>query len=79
MPGWTNVELRRLREAHARDYPSMAELAAMFPRHTPRAVVTRASELGLRDRYRDARHWLRIAHTHFARREAENRQWRAAA
>jgi hypothetical protein len=68
---WTKADHRKLRQAHAGAYPSPAELHQLFPDHSLKSVRSKASRLGLRQ---DGRHsfvgWLRIAHAHFARREA---------
>lgn len=64
---------------HAAARPSLAELAAAFPRHPPYSVRSMAHQLGLREAQPQKSVnekplvWLRIAHTHFAKREAEMR------
>lgn len=67
---WTNHELRRLDEAHQGRQPTRAELAAMFPRHSPTSIFSTAKARGLRKRYLNLK-WLTIVHLYFARREAE--------
>jgi len=72
---WTNVEVRRLKEIHAGRRPSKAEVAEAFPRHPIWSVMNMARKLGLRcgrrqPLERDVTRWMRVAHEHFARREA---------
>lgn len=64
MAYWTNLEVRRLKQA--RD-ESLDVLAAMFPRHSARAVHMRAIAEG---RTTPSVKWLRLAHEYFERREA---------
>lgn len=68
MAHWTTRELRLLDEMHQGRRPSQKELFAAFPRHSPEAVRLYAH---LRHPARLDLKWLRIAHQHFARREAE--------
>ena len=67
MSHWTTKELRLLKEMHANRLPSCKELAAAFPKHSENAVMQAAKALKLRRKNRD---WIKIAHQHFARREA---------
>ena len=73
---WTNVEIRRLRAAHANGVPSRVALAAMFPRHPEDSILSTARSLGFYRRghvpvrYVKKLHWMRVAHEHFARRES---------
>lgn len=71
MPCWTTHELRRLAEMHKDRRPSQKELFEAFPRHTMEAVRVYANQrhparIGLNLNLK----WLRLAHLHFARREA---------
>jgi len=69
---WTTSEQRKLIEMHTRGFPTREELAAAFPRHPPYSILATAKRLGDRRNVYQL-NWLRIAHQHFARREAEMR------
>lgn len=77
MPAWTTKELRQLRKAHADGAkPAFSDLAILLPRHSPASIKTVANAAGLRHtridcRIRVQQYWLRLAHIHFAAREAE--------
>ncbi len=70
MAAWTNKEFRQLAEMYQGRRPSYAELAAAFPRHSLNSIVTIANK---RHPARADLLWLKIAHQHFAQREAEMR------
>lgn len=73
MARWTNLECRKLIQVHNNAvYPTRAELAEMFPRHTVKSILVTANNLGIK-RKAQRIHWLRVAHLHFAKREAESR------
>jgi hypothetical protein len=67
---WITSERRKLIQLHRDGRPTLAELDAAFPRHSLYSILSTAKQLGLR-RNVTYLNWLRIAHQHFARREAE--------
>lgn len=71
MTRWLYREQRLLLAMH-RDgrQPMLDELVTAIPRHTRRAIEARCRELKLRRVVGSVR-WLRIAHLHFVKREAE--------
>ena len=69
MACWTTFETRKLVEMHRDRIPTQKELAATFPRHTFASVRSMAWQLDLRRKHRERR-WIKIAHVHFAKIEA---------
>jgi hypothetical protein len=72
MTRWLNREQQVLLALHrAGRKPTFDGLAAALPRHTLKAIKSRCHELKLRRTTGGRVYWLRIAHLHFAKREAE--------
>jgi len=75
---WLASEVHKMKRAHVGARPSRAEIYAMFPRHSVHGVSMMLSRLGLqrplcrrvKPPMANYQRWLRIAHEHFARREA---------
>jgi hypothetical protein len=74
---WTNHEVRRLRELfEICRRPTDFALSEAIPRHPPQSTMKMAKILGLvesRDNFvpfERTRHWLRVTHEHFSRRES---------
>ena len=65
---WTNREVEILVSAHQDGHPSRGELTSMLPRHPIMSITATAGRMCLGRRPQAI--WLRIAHQHFARREA---------
>jgi hypothetical protein len=73
---WTTSEIRKLRALHDNGHPTYAQLSEALPRHSINSSVNTARTLGLRNNLGLSvdvlqLRWLRLAHQHFARREAE--------
>jgi hypothetical protein len=66
MNHWTTGEVRILKRAYE-EHLSGEHIAVLLPRHPIQSIRTMAWNLGY---VRRRTNWLRIAHEHFARREA---------
>jgi len=67
MPYWTTKEVKVLQSLYSIGSPSALNLTELLPRHSVISIRAIAGRMGLT---RPNARWLRIAHEHFARREA---------
>ena len=78
MPYWTTKEVKVLQSLYSLGSPPASKLAELLPRHPVQSIrviagrmgLTRPNASGLKPHTERREQWLRIAHEHFARREA---------